>query len=80
MTLTAGVGIESEAGEWITVARGTDGEEGSGVYLVGHDRNGQSGNGTAAVLKELREKDMVRRLWLHTVSEFTRITGSVFVQ
>ncbi|KAK4460009.1 hypothetical protein QBC42DRAFT_111401 [Cladorrhinum samala] len=77
--LTAGVGIESEAGEQITVARGTDGEEGSGVYLIGHEGNGQSGNGTVAVLKELREKDMVRRLWLHTVSEFTRITGSVFV-
>ncbi|KAK3991083.1 3-keto-steroid reductase [Cladorrhinum sp. PSN332] len=68
--LTAGVGIESEdAGEWISVARGTDGEQGSGVYLAGPH----------GLLKELREKDMVRRLWLHTVAEFTRVTGSVFV-
>ncbi|KAK4163339.1 3-keto-steroid reductase [Cladorrhinum sp. PSN259] len=83
--LTAGVGIESEdEAEWISVARGTDGLEGSGVYLVGPkgcEGGYESGNwGTAPmVLKELREKDMVRRLWLHTVAEFTRVTGSVFV-
>ncbi|KAK4227025.1 3-keto-steroid reductase [Podospora fimiseda] len=87
--LTAGVSIESEdSGEWISVARGTDGKEGTGVYLVGprgcdggYDGRSGHGNWGAAplLLKELREKDMMRRLWLHTVAEFTRVTGSVFM-
>ncbi|TVY55854.1 Oxidoreductase andH [Lachnellula cervina] len=66
-------GVSLEDG--ITVAQGTDGEIGSGVYSV--DQFGESGPKVTAILSKFREEGMVERLWNHTEEEFKRITGMV---
>jgi hypothetical protein len=30
-------------------------------------------------VQRLREEDLVRRLWLHTIGEFVRVTGTEFM-
>ncbi len=60
------------------VAKGTDARIGSGVYSVNFDGEAQAEKVEDAV-QMLRDEDLVRRLWLHTVGEFVRVTGSEFV-
>ncbi|KAL8907694.1 MAG: hypothetical protein Q9207_001263 [Kuettlingeria erythrocarpa] len=58
----------------LAVARGTDGQSGSGVYSV--DANGISaGARVEALLAQFRDEGLVERVWEHTVEEFERITG-----
>jgi len=60
----------------ITIARGTNGEVGSGVYSV--DQFGEnSGPKVAAILTKFREEGMLEKVWSHTEEEFKRITGMV---
>ncbi|KAH6857079.1 hypothetical protein B0I37DRAFT_443651 [Chaetomium sp. MPI-CAGE-AT-0009] len=73
---TAGVGLRD--GEGVGVARGSDARVGGGVYSVGFDGEPQSVKVEEAV-QRLRGEDLVRRLWLHTVGEFVRVTGTEFV-
>lgn len=72
--VTAGVGCRDGVG----VARGSDARVGSGVYSVNCDGEPQAEKVEEAV-QRLRDQDLVRRLWLHTVAEFVRVTGSEFV-
>ncbi len=65
-------------GHGVKVARGSDARVGSGVYSVGFDGEAQAEKVEEAV-QRLRDEDLVRRLWLHTVEEFVRVTGSEFV-
>ncbi len=59
----------------VSVAAGTDGEDGSGVYAV--NWNGESvGQKSLKVLATLRDKNMAKQVWEHTVAEFERVTGS----
>ena len=74
--VTAGVGLVE--GEGVGVARGSDARVGGGVYSVGFDGEPQSVKVEEAV-QRLRDEDLVRRLWLHTVGEFVRVTGTEFV-
>ena len=61
--------------EGVEVARGTNGEVGSGVYSVGWD--GTSASGTVEeLLAGYRDKGMVEDIWRHAESEFDRITRS----
>jgi hypothetical protein len=62
----------------IAVAKGSDARTGSGVYSVNFDGEPQTEKVEEAV-QRLRDADLVRRLWLHTVGEFVRVTGSEFV-
>jgi hypothetical protein len=81
---TAGVGLKKGLGtgvggeEVVGVARGSDAREGSGVYSVNFDGEPQTAN-VEEVVQRLRDGDLVRRLWLHTVGEFVRVTGTEFV-
>lgn len=60
--------------EEVPVAKGTDGETGSGVYSI--DWDGESaGPETVELLAKLRKQGLVEKLWEHTMGEFTRITG-----
>jgi hypothetical protein len=52
--------------------------EGGGVYSVSFDGEPQSVKVEEAV-QRLRDEDLVRRLWLHTIGEFVRVTGTEFV-
>ncbi|KAK0643953.1 hypothetical protein B0T16DRAFT_460044 [Cercophora newfieldiana] len=61
-------------GEGVGVARGTDGESGSGVYSVNVDGE-SAGAKTERVLAQMREEGMVDKLWAHTEGEFVRVTG-----
>ncbi|KAK4142521.1 uncharacterized protein C8A04DRAFT_13134 [Dichotomopilus funicola] len=70
---TAGVVLVEGSG--VNVARGSDARQGSGVYSVGLDAEAK---GEEAV-RRLREEDLVRRVWLHTIGEFLRVTGTEFV-
>ncbi|EAQ88527.1 hypothetical protein CHGG_05146 [Chaetomium globosum CBS 148.51] len=76
VSVTAGVGLVE--GEGVAVARGSDGLVGGGVYSVSFDAEPQSVKVEEAV-QQLREGDLVRKLWLHTVGEFVRVTGTEFV-
>jgi hypothetical protein len=62
----------------VGVARGSDAREGSGVYSVNFDGEPQTAK-VEEVVQRLRDGDLVRRLWLHTVGEFVRVTGTEFV-
>ena len=58
----------------VAVARGTNGEPGSGVYSV--DLEGESsGAKVVELLAGLREKGVLEKYWTHTEEEFKRITG-----
>ncbi|TVY86666.1 Oxidoreductase [Lachnellula willkommii] len=60
----------------IAIARGTDGEVGSGVYSV--DQFGENaGPKVTAILSRFREEGMLEKVWVHTEEEFKRITGTV---
>ncbi|KAK3290515.1 uncharacterized protein B0H64DRAFT_350513 [Chaetomium fimeti] len=76
VVVTAGVGLKD--GEGVGVARGSDARVGGGVYSVSFDAEPQSVKVEEAV-QRLRDEDLVRRLWLHTVGEFVRVTGTEFV-
>lgn len=59
----------------VSVAGGTDGEVGSGVYAVHWD--GESvGPKPLKQLTKLRDENMVKQVWEHTAAEFKRVTGS----
>ncbi|KAK4244099.1 hypothetical protein C7999DRAFT_17621 [Corynascus novoguineensis] len=73
---TEGVGLRE--GDGVAVARGSDARIGSGVYSVNFDGEPQ-GVKAQETVRRLREEDLVRRLWLHTVGEFVRVTGTEFV-
>lgn len=61
------------AGE-VAVARGTNGQTGSGVYSV--DLAGESsGPKVEKLLAGLREEGVAEKFWKHTEEEFMRITG-----
>ncbi|KAK3904487.1 hypothetical protein C8A05DRAFT_42431 [Staphylotrichum tortipilum] len=75
---TAGVAPPPPAVGGGVVAKGTDARIGSGVYSVNFDGEAQAEKVEEAV-QMLRDDDLVRRLWLHTVGEFVRVTGSEFV-
>jgi len=61
-------------GEGESVATGTNGEVGSGVYSIGQDCE-SAGEDVRVLLKGLREKGVVESVWRHTVGEWERITG-----
>ena len=74
----AGIGGDTALGVplagGVAVARGTDGESGSGVYSI--DQNGESaGPKTEELLAKFRKEGMVEKVWNHTEEEFQRITG-----
>ncbi len=72
--VVVGVGLPAGA----RVARGSDARVGSGVYSVGVDGEAQ-GEKVEEAVQGLRDGDWVRGVWLHTVGEFVRVTGSEFV-
>ena len=57
----------------VTVARGTSGEIGSGVYSVDWDGE-SSGTKVEKLLAEFRKEGMVEKVWNHIEGEFKRIT------
>lgn len=62
----------------VSVARGVDGEVGSGLYSV--DMYGESaGTAVEDVLAEHRQSGVAERLWTYTESEWNRVTGSVSI-
>jgi hypothetical protein len=65
-------------GDGISVAKGTDGEIGSGVYSLTQVGE-SSGPKIEALLAKFREEGMVEKLWNHTEEEYKRITGVVAV-
>lgn len=67
------VGNGVNLGEGVDVARGTDGEVGSGVYSVGWDGESASIK-VQGLLAGLRDKGMVGEIWRHAEGEFKRIT------
>ncbi|AEO58291.1 hypothetical protein MYCTH_2305531 [Thermothelomyces thermophilus ATCC 42464] len=75
---TGTAGVELREGDGVAVARGTDARVGSGVYSVDSEGEPQ-GVKAGETMRRLREADLVRRLWLHTVGEFIRVTGTEFV-
>ncbi|KAK3389412.1 hypothetical protein B0H63DRAFT_492371 [Podospora didyma] len=70
---TAGVPLSHD----ITVASGIDACEASGVYSVNYDGE-TAPSKVEELLQDMRDKDVVRKLWLHTEDEFTRVTGTAF--
>jgi len=56
------------------VVKGTTGKVGSGVYSLGVDGEGPKPR-AEKVLAGLRDQDMAKRVWEHTVEEWVRITG-----
>ncbi|KAF2790544.1 hypothetical protein K505DRAFT_250937 [Melanomma pulvis-pyrius CBS 109.77] len=71
----AGVAVEKgEAGSGGEVARGIDGNVGSGFYVV--DENCESAKREVeAVVEKLRSEGKDKVVWEHVVGEFMRITG-----
>ena len=63
------------AGE-VSVARGTSGEIGTGVYTVGSDGE-SAGPKVMKLLVKSRKEGVVEKIWKHTEDEFKRITGTV---
>jgi hypothetical protein len=63
----------------VEVARGIDGEVGSGVYSI-HWSGAHSGEKVVRLLDSLRGQAMVRKVWEHTVGEFERITAEAEVR
>jgi hypothetical protein len=70
---TGAIGVPVPSGD--PVAVGTDGGEGSGVYAVNWDGE-SAGPKSLEVLAKMREENMVKQVWDHTVAEFKRVTGS----
>ncbi len=68
---TAGVPVP----EGITVARGTDGKSGSGVYSINIDAESAPPK-VEALLAKLRKDGVRQELWSHIEGEFKRITGA----
>ena len=61
-------------GEGISVARGIDGKDGSGVYSI--EQNLESaGPKVEALLDGFRKEGLVEQVWDRTTEEFRRITG-----
>lgn len=57
------------------VARGSDGQVGSGVYLP--DQYGESAPASCeAILKEMRDNGVKDKVWKHAEEQFARILGS----
>ncbi|KAI9841200.1 MAG: hypothetical protein M1837_000927 [Sclerophora amabilis] len=56
----------------LEVAKGSDGEKGSGVYLL--EWNGES-TGNQKLLREFRERGMPKTIWEHTTSVYDRVTS-----
>lgn len=72
----AGDGVPLPKG--VAVARGTDGQTGSGVYSV--SSHGESApSQVEELLKELRKDGVTQKVWSHTQAEFSRITGAMSV-
>ncbi|KAL8720571.1 MAG: hypothetical protein Q9225_002590 [Loekoesia sp. 1 TL-2023] len=69
---TAASGVPLAGG--MAVARGTNGDDGSGVYSVDWDGR-SSGAKVGVLLGKLRQQNLVDRVWEHTTEEFSRITG-----
>jgi hypothetical protein len=72
----AGAGGEKAPGVagGVAVARGTNGEIGSGVYSI--NQNGESaGPKVEELLAKMRKEGVVEKLWKHTEEEYKRITG-----
>lgn len=68
--VTSGVPLTGE----VAIARGTNGESGSGVYSV--DLAGESsGPKVEELLTNFKKGGVVERFWKHTEEEFERITG-----
>jgi hypothetical protein len=63
-------------GDGVEVAKGLDGETGSGVYSI-HWSGEHSGEKVVRLLDSLRGQGMVQKVWAHTVGEFGRIMGEV---
>ncbi|KAK3361246.1 hypothetical protein B0T24DRAFT_660550 [Lasiosphaeria ovina] len=70
------VGVSCPRG--VPIARGTDARGGTGVYSVSYDAE-TAPHKVDELLQGLRDRDVVRKLWLHTEEEFVRATGSAFV-
>ncbi|KAK4977343.1 hypothetical protein LTR28_007354 [Elasticomyces elasticus] len=63
----------------VAVARGINGQSGSGVYSV--DSHGESsGPKVEELLANFRKDGMVETVWKDTQEQFTRITGTLAVQ
>lgn len=58
----------------VVVAKGIDGEVGSGVYTV-DNRGEEGGPAVVQTLNELRRGGAVEEIWKDLVKEFVRITG-----
>lgn len=56
------------------VARGTNGQSGSGVYSVDWDGT-SSGPKVEALLSRYRQEGLVEKVWEHTTKEYERIAG-----
>lgn len=73
------VEVESSSGvplpEGAEVAKGTDGEIGSGVYSI-HWTGEHAGPKVVELLAGLRARGMAQKVWQHTVGEYNRILGS----
>ncbi|KAK9446953.1 short-chain dehydrogenase reductase SDR [Limtongia smithiae] len=62
-------------GEHVSIALGSNGEPGSGVYSI--DYNGDPGSpATVAVLAKLRKEGAGEQVWEHIEDVFTKITGN----
>ncbi len=75
-TTTAAHGVPVPGG--VLVSRGSNGEDGSGVYSIGMDGEPAWGK-PMEILQNMRDDDVVRKLWLHTEEVFTWVTGARFV-
>lgn len=58
----------------MTVARGTSGESGSGVYSLESDGE-SAGPKVVELLAKMRKDGVAEQVWKHTEDEFRRITG-----
>ena len=72
-------GVEANAGvaleKGLTIARGTKGESGSGVYSV-NAKGESAGPKVEQLLAGFRKDGVVENVWDHTVGEFKRIMGT----
>lgn len=64
-------------GDGIAVAKGVDGELGSGVYSV--DQHGESSPKTTEVLAKYKKEGMMEKVWNHHEEEWVRITGTTSI-
>ncbi|KIW04699.1 uncharacterized protein PV09_04433 [Verruconis gallopava] len=70
-------GVELSA--WGTTAKGTDGEEGSGVYSV-DAKDESAGPKIVKLLKQYREDGTRDKLWKFVMEKFEKITGTIPTQ